>query len=307
MTRSNPRTDPAALSAAFSRAVDLSALKRPASPAPAPPQDGPGTPVVDVTEVNFPVEVIDKSSQVLVLVDLGSPRSALSAQVGAMMERVVAAHPGWAVLVRVDVDAQPRIAQAFGVQAVPTVIAVAAGQPVDAFTGDQPEAQVAAWVQSLVDAVSDRLPGLPVDGAEPVEAPVDPLVLAAEDALAAGDLAAAITAYETLVAQNPGDTEAVAALGQLRFSEHAAELPADAVERAAAAPDDLPAQLAAADLLFATGRTEDAFAFMVDAVGRYYGDDRVAVRDHLLELFALVGNDDPLVIAYRRRLAAALY
>ncbi len=307
MTRSNPRTDPAALSAAFSRAVDLSALKRPAAPAAPAAPGGSATRVVDVTEATFGPEVIEKSSQVLVFVDVGSPRSPLSVQVGTMMERVVGQHPGSAVLVRVDADAQPRIAQAFGVQAVPTVIAVVSGQPVDAFTGDQPEAQVAAWVQSLVDAVADRLPGIPVDGDAPAEPSVDPLVLAAEDALEAGDLAAAITAYETLVAQHPGDTEAATALAQLRFQDRAAGLPTDAVDRAAAAPDDTAAQIDAADLLFATGRTEESYGLLVDAVARLAGDDRSAVRDHLLELFALVGNDDPVVIAYRRKLAAALY
>ncbi|WP_111765304.1 tetratricopeptide repeat protein [Nakamurella deserti] len=310
MTRSNPRSDPAALSAAFSRAVDLSALKRPAGPA--GPAAGAPRPawVADVTEANFPAEVVEKSAQNLVLVDLGSPRSPVSADVSAMMERVVAPYGGAVALARVDVDAQPRIAQAFGVQTIPTVIAVAAGQPVDAFTGEQPEAQVSTWVQSLVEAVADRLPGMAaagaVDGAA-AEAPVDPLLEQAEDALEAGDLASAITAYEALVAQNPADTEAAAALAQLRFQERAAALPADAVEQAQAAPDDLAAQFDAADLLFATGRTEESFALLVDVVSRFYGDERTATRDHLLELFALVGNDDPLVIASRRKLAAALY
>jgi putative thioredoxin len=310
MTRSNPRTDPAALSAAFSRAVDLSALKRPATPA--GPAAGAPRPswVVDVTEVNFPTEVVEKSMQILVLVDLGSPRSPVSADVSAMIERVVALHGGAVALARVDVDAQPRIGQAFGVQTIPTVIAVAAGQPVDAFTGEQPEAQVTAWVQSLVEAVADRLPGMAaagtVDG-DVAEAPVDPLLAQAEDALEAGDLTAAIAAYEALIARDPADTEAASALAQLRFQERAAALPADAVERAQAAPDDLAVQFDAADLLFATGRTEESFAVLVDVVGRFYGDDRTATRDHLLELFALLGNDDPLVIAYRRKLAAALY
>ncbi len=309
MTRSNPRTDPAALNAAFSRAVDLSALTRPATPTAAADTTPRAAWVVDVTEVNFPVEVVEKSMQNLVLVDLGSPRSPVSVDVSAMMERIVAPYDGAISLARVDVDTQPRIAQAFGVQSVPTVIAVAAGQPVDAFSGDQPDAQVAGWVQSLVEAVADRLPGMagaPVPDAE-AAAPVDPLLAQAEDALEAGDLAAAIAAYEALVAQNPADTEAAVALGQLRFQERAAELPADAVEQAGATPDDLPAQFAAADLLFATGRPEESYAFLVDVVGRFYGDERDAARDHLLELFALLGNDDPLVIAYRRKLAAALY
>lgn len=316
MTRSNPRTDPTALSAAFSRAVDLSALKRPPTPpagpagAAAPTDAAAATWVTDVTEANFPTEVVEKSMQTLVLVDLGSARSPVSAQVSAMMERIVGQYGGVIALARVDVDTQPRIGQAFGVQTIPTVIAVAAGQPVDAFTGEQPEAQITAWVQGLVEAVADRLPGMA--GAAPddraaADAPVDPLVEQAEDALEAGDLAGAIAAYEALAAQDPNDTEAALAVAQLRFQERAMALPADAVESAAAAPDDLPAQFVAVDLLFATGRTEEAFAFLVDVVGRFYSDDRNAARDHLLELFSLLGNDDPLVISYRRKLATALY
>ncbi len=312
MTRSNPRADPAALSAAFSGAVDLSALKRPsAAAAAAPGSVDSAAPawVADVTEADFAAEVVEKSMQILVLVDLGSRRSPVSAQVSAMMERIVGQYQGTVALARVDADTQPRIGQAFGVQAIPTVIAVAAGQPVDAFTGEQSEDQVSAWVQGLVEAVADRLPGMagaPVDPAA-TEAAVDPLVEQAEEALAAGDLAAAIMAYEQLTAQDPTDTDASLALSQLRFQERAAALPDDAVARAQAAPDDLTSQFGAADLLFATGRTEDAFALMVEVVGRFYGDDRTAARDHLLELFALAGNDDPLVIGYRRRLAAVLY
>jgi putative thioredoxin len=309
MTRSNPRTDPAALSAAFSRAVDLSALKRPVPPATGPAAAAQPAWVTVVTEANFPTAVVEKSMETLVLVVLGSSRSPVSVDVAAMMERIVALHGGAVALAHVDVDTQPRIGQAFGVQAVPTVIAVAAGQPVDAFSGDQPEPQVTAWVQSLVEALADRLPGMaaPAGAAGDIEAPADPLVDEAADALEAGDLATAIAAYESLVAQNPGDSEAALALAQLRFQERAADLPGDAVERAAAAPDELPLQFAAADLLFATGRTEESFGLLVDVVGRFYGDDRNAAREHLLELFALLGNDDPLVVSYRRKLAAALY
>ena len=214
------------------------------------------------------------------------------------------------ILAKVDVDANPRISLAFGVQSIPTVVAVAGGQPVDAFTGAQPEPQVRAWIQGLIDTLRERLPGVAAagTGAEAIPEPEpDPLVLAAENALEQGDFEAAIVAYEKLLALEPANSEVTSALAQLRFQQHAFELPADALERAAALPDDVPAQLDAADLLFATGQVEKSMEYMIDVVTRLTGADRDAARDHLLELFALLGHDDPVVIKYRRRLAAALY
>jgi putative thioredoxin len=222
------------------------------------------------------------------------------------LERVVAEFNGTVVLAKVDVDANPRISQAFGVQSIPTVVAIAGGQPVDAFSGALPEPQVRAWIQRLVDALKSQLPGM--SAAPAGEAPpVDPRIVQAEQAMEEGDFDAAIAAYERYSADHPGDTEAKLAIAQLRFQQRAIELPEDAVERAAADPGNLPAQLDAAALLFAGGRPDAAYEALIAEFSRRADDEREQVQKQLLELFELQGQSDPLVIRYRRRLAAAMY
>ena len=294
-------------------------MKKPATPPPAAANGaggatGTGNPyVIDVSEATFGQEVVERSMQVLVVVDLWAEWCEPCKALSPLLERVIAEYNGAVVLAKVDVDVNPRISQAFGVQSIPTVVAVAAGQPVDAFTGAQPESQVRAWVKGLIEALKDRLPGIAnapapaaPDGSEAEAAP-DPLVVAAEEALDAGDFPAAIAAYERLLAGDPGNPELVLTLAQLQFQQHALELPEDAVEQARARPDDVAAQRDAADLLFATGRVEPAFETLLAVISTVYGDDRIGPRDHLLQLFTLLGQDDPLVAKYRRKLATALF
>src|SRR5882757_6268915 len=124
-------------------AVDLSALKQPP-----PSRDGaaaaPGG--VEVTEVNFEAEVLVRSSQVPVVVLLWSPRSESSGQLGATLGDLADADGGKWSLVTVNVDTVPRVAQMFGVQAVPTVVAIVGGQPMSSFQGVQPPEQLRRWV-----------------------------------------------------------------------------------------------------------------------------------------------------------------
>jgi putative thioredoxin len=320
MTRSTPSrpgaASEAALSAAFSRAVDLSALKRPAEPArsataSAPAKTSPH--VFDVDEATFGPAVIDRSMDVLVIVDLWAEWCQPCKQLSPLLEKLVDEYQGAVVLAKVDVDANPRISQAFGVQSIPTVVAIAAGQPLTAFSGAQPEAQLRQWLSQLVTAVSAQLPGMqraaqPQDGDDDA---VDPVLLVAEEALDRGDFAAALAAYEKYSAERPGDSAAKLAVAQVRLQQEASLLPPDVIERAAATPDDASAQLAAATLLFAQGAAEESFELLVRRFGEYSGadraDDRQAVQKRLVELFELLGHTDPAVIRWRRRLAAALY
>ena len=123
------------------------------------------------------------------------------------------------MLAKIDVDANPRIAELFGVQSIPTVIAVAGGQPVDAFTGVQPEPQLRQWITSLLDALRDQLPG--IRAAERAAAGPrwelrrtarsrarGPPVHAAEAALTAGDYAAAEAAYQQILDVEPANVQA---------------------------------------------------------------------------------------------------
>jgi putative thioredoxin len=325
MTRPDPRQQ-AALSAAFAGAIDLSGLKQRPAPAGPPPaaagdgaterQGGGSMFVLDVTEATFG-QVVEVSSSVPVVVDLWATWCEPCKQLSPVLERLAAAAGGAWILAKVDVDANPRIAQAFGVQSIPTVVALAGGQPVDAFQGALPEPQVRQWISGLLDALRDRLPGiraaeeaLATSGADdgaPVEEPVDPRLVAAEDALAAGDYAAATDAYEAILAEEPNNADARAALAQTQFLARVDQIPADALAQADAAPLDVSRQAAAADLLVAQGDTEAGFRRLIDTVRRTAGDDRSAAREHLLALFGLFAADDPQVVAARRALAAALY
>ncbi|MGW4480704.1 co-chaperone YbbN [Rhodococcus triatomae] len=297
----------------MSGAVDLSALKdRPQAPpagqgAPAAGGSTSGlTPVVEVTEETFEAEVLERSMQVPVLVYLWSPRSDASAVFGDELEPLAAEGDGTWVLAKVDVDSNMRIAQAFGVQGIPTVVAVAGGQPLADFQGVQPVDQVRGWLGQVLAATAGKLTGPPpAEGAEPE--PEDPRFVAAEDALAEGDLDGAEAAYQVILDAEPANKEALAALRQVRFLARVQTVAPDAVATAAAEPTNVDAQLAAADALLYTQQPEDAFGLLIDAIKRYAGDDKTAVRTRLLELFELFDPADPIVVSARRKLASALY
>jgi putative thioredoxin len=318
-------------------AVDLSGLKaraeaRSSSPAPSgsaaaqrpagpngtaggPPADG-AAPVtlVDVTEATFQSEVIDRSMQVPVVVDLWAEWCQPCKQLSPVLEKLAAEGNGAWVLAKIDVDANPRIAQAFGVQSIPMVVVVAAGQPVTSFQGAQPEPQLRQWIAQLLDALRDQMPGIAEaeargdgTGTEPVEEPEDPRIVAAEEALERGDYAAATQAYEQILAGEPNHAEAQAALAQVKFLARAESADPSAIARADAAPDDVDAQIAAADAEVAAQDVTGAFDRLVRTVARTAGDDRDRARTHLVELFELFGTEDERVTTARRALARALY
>ncbi|MCW2852062.1 MAG: tetratricopeptide repeat protein, partial [Nocardioides sp.] len=152
----------------------------------------------------------------------------------------------------------------------------------------------------------------PLSGAAPVaedgEEAADPRYAAAEDALAANDFEAAVAEYQKLVSANPADTEAAAGLAMAKVLQRTQGVDAAAARAAAdSAPDELEAQTLVADLDLLEGRVDEAFGRLVELVRRSAGDERNAAREHLLGLFAAVGNDDPRVLKGRQNLASALF
>lgn len=282
----------------MSGAVDLSALKQP--PAGAPAAAGDHT----VTEADFETKVLRRSAQVPVVVALYSQRSPGSIELVQLLERLVGEANGTWDLAAVEAESNMRIAQAFGVQGIPTVIAVAGGQPLADFQGNQPEAQVSQWLTAVVQAVEGKLEG---DPDAPQEQPVDPRFAAAEALLEQGELAGAESAYESIVAQEPGNTEAKAALRQVKFLRRAQELPESAIATADADPGNVAAALDAADVELFQQQPEAAFDRLIALVARTAGDERTTVRTRLLELFELFDQAEPFVVAARRKLATALY
>lgn len=312
-------------------AVDLSSLRRPA-PAPAgaasgggaavpsAPAAGPSLPsaVLDVTVQTFE-RVVQLSATVPVVVDLWTARSPGSQKFSAVLAATVREYDGRILLARVDVDAEPQIAAAFGVQQVPAVMAVLAGQPLPLFEGAVPDAQVRQLFDQLLtvagqQGVSGRLtitgdPGTPAgEAAEPTEPPLPPLHAQAYAAIERDDMDAAADAYRRALAENPADSMASAGLAQVELYRRTRGVDLEAARlRAAQDPDDLDAALVAADLDLLGGHVEDAFARLVDTVRRTSGDDRDRVRVRLVELFSVVGGDDARVISARRALASALF
>ncbi|MEV4644034.1 tetratricopeptide repeat protein [Saccharopolyspora sp. NPDC049357] len=311
------------MSAAMAGAVDLSALKSRAEAAAnsaAQPPSGGGDgaagqahpAIIEVTEADFQAEVVERSMQVPVVVDLWATWCEPCKQLSPALEKLAREGNGAWVLAKIDVDANPRIAQLFQVQSVPMVIAVAGGQPVDGFAGAQPEPQLREWISSLLNALRDQLPGIRAaeEGAsevEPEEEPEDPRFTAAEDALEQGDFAAAEAAYQQILDSEPNNEQAKAALMQVRFMARAEQADPSAIERADAAPDDLDAQIAAADAEVAFGKVDEGFTRLIQAVKRTSGDDRNRVRTHLVEMFEIFPEGDERVAKARRNLASALF
>ena len=306
----------------FSRpgAIDLSGLGQPAPPAGAPT----GRPAAQAGGASYSVVVDEQSFQGLLEQSMTAPvllvfysrtRMPESGQLADDLATVVEEHEGRYLLGLVDIDAAPQIAQAMQIPQIPLVVAVVDGRPMPLLQDPLPIDELRTALtqvgqqltaQGITGRHQPRSSGAPASEGE--EEVVDPRYAPAQDALAAGDVDAAVAEYQKLVDANPADVEAAGGLAIAKVMQRTQGVDLNAARAAAAEnPDDVDAQTMVADLDMLGGHVEDAFTRLVNLVARTSDKDREKARDHLLGLFAAVGNDDPRVLAGRRNLASALF
>jgi putative thioredoxin len=306
-------------------AVDLSGLKRPAAGAgQGAPGGGGGAAAggssywLDITQDNFQA-IVEASLTAPVLLAFYSPsRLPESEQMARDLATVAEEYEGRFLAGLVDIDSEPAIAQAVQLQSVPFVFAVIDGRPQpliqDVLTLDNLRTainQVMAQLttQGVAGRHQPRQAGAPADvESEGGEPPLDPRYAPAQDALGSGDYATAVAEYEKLVTANPADSEASAGLAMAKVLLRTDGVDAAATRAVAeSSPDDIEAQTLAADVDLVEGKVDEAFDRLVELVRRTSDDDRNRAREHLLGLFAAVGNDDPRVLKGRQSLANALF
>ena len=280
----------------FGRAVDLSSLGKP-KPEAAGPMPG-----VEITPENLTNEFLALSKAKAVVLVCWSPRSPESQEVVAVLGKLALADQGAWVLGRVDVDAQPQVAQALQVRAVPFAVAIINEQMVPLFEQPYPEAQIRMVIDKVLALAAEQGVGdAPTEKIEPEE----------EEAIAAldaGDYATAEAAYKKLLARKPNDTFAVLGLAQTQLMARTDGIDgAKIMQDAIASPDDIAIQMQCADIEVVSGYLEPAFARLLRLIPLFDGAEKKQVKDRLIELFALVDPADPRVIKARAALANALF
>jgi putative thioredoxin len=309
-------------------AVDLSGLKRPApgsgQPSAQTPTGGGGDVgggrsayTVDVTEQNFQTLLESSVTAPVVLVFYSPSRVPESTAYADEVAAAVEAYDGRFLAGVVDIDASPAIAQTLQIPQVPLLMVILDGRPaaqpipgvlkrdeIDTLLNQLAQGLTAQGITSRHQPLAVAPPAAGEDGEEQV----DPRYAAAQQALENDDIDGAVAEYQRLVDANPADVEAAAGLAMAKVLQrtHGVDLNA-AREAAAASPDDVEAQTLVADLDLLGGHVDDAFDRLVDLVRRSAGDERNRAREHLLGLFAAVGNEDPRVLRGRQNLASALF
>lgn len=306
-------------------AVDLSGLNRPTGATPSSTGDAArataGTSSaysVDVTEQSFQSLLESSVTAPVVLVFYSPSRMPESTTYADEVAAAVDAYDGRFLAGLVDIDAFPAIAQSLQIPQVPLLMVILEGRPAaqpipGVLKRDEIDTLLNQLAQGLTaQGITARHQPLPraaaANGEADGEPKVDPRYAAAQEALANGNVDAAVAEYQRLVDANPADTEAAAGLAMAKVLQRTQGVDPDAArERAGAEPDDVDAQTLVADLDLLDGQVDDAFTRLVDLVRRTSGDERNRAREHLVGLFAAVGNDDPRVLRGRQNLASALF
>ncbi|MFT0847509.1 tetratricopeptide repeat protein [Actinomycetaceae bacterium L2_0104] len=295
-------------------AVDLSAIGGGSAAPGAAPASGvvSGPYVLDVTPDNLRT-VLETSAGVPVVLVFVADNVEQSMSLARQLEALAREAQGHFQLGKVDSVSHPEVAQAFGVAGIPSAVAVMQGQPIPLFQGMPQEGELAPLINRVMEAAHQNGLNGVLDGAEEaeVQAPERPPHQAAGlDALDAGDIDRAHAEFTQAIKDNPGDSESKVMLAQVELLQRVRtyEDPVALLQKAGQADlGDIDLHLAAADIECYSRHADSAFTRLIDVIRVTSGKERDRVRERLLELFEIVGADDPSVGAARRALASALF
>jgi putative thioredoxin len=271
--------------------------------------------LVEGTDTNFQ-EIANASVGVPMLLVLWAAQVPESRDYLDTVVTVAGGYEGRFQLVSVNVEQNPTLLRAFQVQSVPVTIGLIQGQPVPMFAGIQPaEALRPVLDEFLSLAVQHGVTGR-VEIAGPADAPeggdveeqLPPLHQEAFEAIERGDLEGAAAAYQQALKQNPADADAEFGLAQVGLLQRTEGADLQSARAAAAEhPTDVAAQSLVADLDVLGGHVEDAFQRLIDLVRATTGEEREQAKNHLLQLFSVVGSHDERVRKARTSLMSALF
>jgi putative thioredoxin len=259
-------------------------------------------PGIEVSVENLSSDILPLSLVRPVIVLMWSARSAESVEMVKLLGKLEIDYKEAFALARVDIEDHPQVAQAFQTKSIPYAVAIIAEQMVPLFEQPYPEAQVKMVLDKVLTLASEQGVGqAPVEQMEPEEAE-------AMDALEAGDYIAAEAAYKKWLSRKPAENLAKLGLAQTQLLIRTEGLELNVVlDESTKNPSDIALQLKAADVEIVNGGVEAAFTRLLHAVRATSGDDRAKIKDHLLNLFALVDQSDPRLVAARKELASALF
>jgi putative thioredoxin len=280
----------------FGQAFDLSSLTK--------PKVDPATPLpgIEVSVENLSSDILPLSLVRPVIVVMWSPRSTDSADMVKVLGKLEIDYKEAFALARVDIEAHPQVAQAFQTKSIPYAVAIIAEQMVPLFEQSYPEAQVRMVIDKVLTLSSEQGVGqAPIEQMEAEE-------VEALEALEVGNYVAAEAAYKKWLSRKPSENLAKLGLAQTQLLMRTEELELDTViAESTKNPSDIALQLKAADVEIVNGGVDAAFTRLLHAIRATSGDDRAKVKDHLLNLFALVDPSDPRLVAARKELASALF